>query len=215
MRYLLEIGLEVLKVLIGLGVAGGIAYLIAYQELTRRAFWGRITFSLLTFHDEKPEQVVLDTLLDLSVADVWVNNRILLRNISKAAEQCTIQRPWIWLDGPAMYHVKSGVRHQLSSHFSQGAIARATGKPVQQVSFLLCLCATHSKNSNTQKLRVFVLQKQVLQKIGENVESYKEQNPGKEALLETVQQLWLRYQAEPRDQPDVCVLHSVRIYQTM
>lgn len=212
MQALFEIGLEVIKVLVGLAVAGSLAYFIAYRELARRAFWGRVTFTLISFKSTDPKRVVLDTLLDLGSDDVWVNNRLLLGKIRAAAEQCSDECPWLWMDGPTMYHVKSGIRHQLSSRFSDAAIAKAVGVPVEQTSLLTCLCAVHSKNSNSHKLRAFVFTKDVLRTIGEDVETWIENNPKKRELLQTVACLWKRYQEEPRNKPEECVLHTVRIY---
>lgn len=213
MQALFEIGLEVIKVLIGLSVAGFLAYFIAYRELSRRTFWGRVTFSLITFRSDQQQRIVLDTLLDLASNDVWVNNRVLLGQIRSAAEQCSEERPWLWGDGSSMYHIKSGIRHQLSSHFSEAAIAKAAGEPVEQTTLLTCLCAVHSKHSDSHKLRAFVFTEDTLRTIGENTAELMKENVGKEELLKTLERLWKRYREEPRNQPDQCVLHTVRIYR--
>ena len=214
MRYLYEILLEVLKVLIGLGVAGSLAYYFAYRELARRTFWGRVTFSLFTFRGDS-KKINIDTLLDLAISDVWVNNRVLLRKIQNAAEECNPQSPWIWIDGPEMYHVKSGLRHQLSSRFSDGALHRAMGGKVEHETFLVCLCAVHSTSSNTHKLRAFVLKESFLRDIGQNVSTHKENNPGKEAIIDTMNLIWLQYQNEKKTKPKESVVHHVRIYQRL
>ena len=212
MEIVYDILQEMLKVLVGLGLAGAIAYYIAYRELMKRAFWGRITFSLITFQDEKQDNIVIDTLLDKGVSEVWVNNRVLLGSVRKAAEQCSPEKPWLWIEGPTMYQVKSGLRHQLSSHFSQGAIEKAMGFPVEHTSFLVCLCAVHSEHSNSQKLRAFVIKEEVLKQVATHLEELHSSDPGREAVLNSLAKIWQRYQEEPRDRPAECVVHSVRLY---
>lgn len=204
----------ILQSLAALGLTAAVVWWLARRELIGRSFFSRVTFSYVGLEGEDGKKVVVNTLLDQKLGEVWLDNRILLRSILKAARACDETNPFVVLPPDEMYHVKSGVRHQLSERFADGIMDGAVGLSVKKSELLACLCFTPSDGTGIGKLRAFVIRPDVLERIGKDPETFSAANPKKPKLLSTIAAIherWEKDKSRPDEEHDL--IHAVRIYR--
>ena len=149
----------------------------------------------------------------MQLGEVWINNRLLRRRVIKAAHQCTEEEPFVRLPAKELYHVKSGIRHQLSQRYSEGLVDRALGFQVRKEELLVTLCFTSSKPGRVRKLRALVIRPDVLERIGNSYEAFLEDHPNREYVLKTlraVHQQWKEEKGKPETER---LIHYLRIYR--
>ncbi len=210
----MEILQKVLAWLIGLSISAGVVWFLAYREMIGKSFFGRITFSYIGLEDgENSERITIDTLLDKHLSDVWLNNRILLRSIVSCAQQCNESTPLLVPEKHHLYHVTSGLRHQISERYSDGLIDRALGFEIRKEELLIALCFSASKADGVQKLRALVLHPQILKKIGEQTDAFEKANPKQIPFIKALQAAYKRWQQEENDPKLDRLITKVRVYR--
>ncbi len=215
MESLKQILYGILQNLVPLAITAGVVWWLARRELLGKAFFGRVTFSYIAFEGEGSATIVLNTLLDERLSEVWLDNRVLRRSILRAAHRCDEKNPFVVLPPEEMYHVKSGVRHQLSERFSDGVIDAASGFPVKKSELLTCLCFTPSDSTGVRKLRALVIRPDDLEKVGADATKFLAANPKKHGLVGTIQAIHDRWKKEQGGgiEKNAEVVHKLRIYR--
>ncbi|MCB9644600.1 MAG: hypothetical protein H6728_16120 [Myxococcales bacterium] len=209
----LDVLKEVLGWLIGLSISAGVLWFLAHRELLGRTFFGRITFSYLGLEEDGDSlQITIDTMLDKHLSDVWLNNRVLLRSIVSCAQSCTDDAPIVIPEAHHLYHVKSGIRHQISERYSDGLVDRALGFEIHKEELLVALCFSASKPDGVKKLRALVVRPDILQKVGTQQEAFEKANAKQLHLVKTIQAIHKRWQEE-KDQKKDQLITKVRIYR--
>lgn len=210
----LDVLKEVLGWLIGLSISAGVLWFLAHREMLGRVFFGRITFSYLGIEEEGDDhKITIDTMLDKHLSDVWLNNRVLLRSIVSSAQRCTENTPLIVPEPHHLYHVKSGIRHQISERYSDGIVDRALGFEFRKEELLVALCFSASKPDGVKKLRALVMHPTILNKIGEQSEVFEKANAKNLALIKTIKAIHQRWQEEEKDPKKDQLITKVRIYR--
>lgn len=138
---------------------------IALLALRRRRDWRRKRFTeqvnfSLSYLETEPAgrpRLALRTLLELSAADVWLNEYG-VRKVQRAAERTTPEQPFLRI-GPSedMELVKHAVLNVLSERYSEVFVAKAVGLDVKTQTFLFGLTWERYGDIKTQKLRVMVV----------------------------------------------------------
>ncbi len=210
----LDVLKEVLGWLIGLSISASVVWFLAYREMIGKTFFGRITFSYIGIEDgENNKRITIDTLLDKHLSDVWLNNRVLLRSIIACAQQCNESAPLVVPEKHHLYHVTSGLRHQISERYSDGLIDRALGFEFRKEELLIALCFSASKTDGVQKLRALVIHPQCLKQIGEQTDAFEKANPEQQPFIKTLQAAHKRWQQEENDPKLDRLITKVRVYR--
>lgn len=214
MEFLSRIAIDIASSLGALVLSAGVVWWLARRELIGKTFFSRVTFSYIALEGDDRTTIVLNTLLDERLSEVWLDNRVLRRAILRAAHRCDEKNPFVILPPGEMYHVKSGVRHQLSERFSDGIVDGALGFPVVKAELLACLCFTPSDSTGVRKLRAFVIRPDNLARIGQDPETFRAANAKKPGLVATVEAIHARWTAEKAEgDAEARVIHEVRIYR--
>lgn len=216
-KMLLDLLFEVLKSFAGLALTAVIVWFLAHRELIGKAFFGRVTFSYIGLSNDQGShdgnEVTIETLLDKRLGEVLIDNRVLRSRVFKAAQKCDDQNPFVLLPKGDMYHVKSGVRHQLSGRYSDGVVDRAFDIEVRKQELVTALCFTRSDRGAASKLRAFVVRPDVLDRIAAEYETMVENNPHRKQTLKTLKAMHDRWTEEKAGKNDIKVVHTVRIYR--
>ena len=129
------------------------------RDWRRNQFTEQVNFSLsyLETDGEGHSHLALRTLLELSAANVWLNEYG-VRKVRKAAEQTTLEMPFLLIQPRRdMELVRHAVLNVLSERFAQVFLARAIGVDVRTETFLYGLTWERYGEIKTRKLRVMVV----------------------------------------------------------
>jgi len=221
-----QILFDLLKTVLNFFISSALVYLFALWQLYRGFFWGRVTFTHVgtKHHENFPEnyQIVLDTLMDKPANQVWINNPLLMSRTKKAAERCTPDKPWISLEDGDFWFIKnpsedtekilSGVRQQISEHYSRGVVYKSIHRKVEECKFLFCLSSVRTYNDKVRKLRVIVVRPELLKDIKENYDKYLIYNQDRKETVEVLSKIANRWKEEQEGKHEIKVVYPVRLY---
>lgn len=221
-----QILFDLLKGLLHLILSSALVYVLALWQLYRGFFWGRVTFTHVGVknHKEFPEnyQIVLDTLMDKPANQVWINNPLLMSRTKKAAEKCDLEKPWISLEDNDSWFIRnpiedtekilSGVRQQISEHYSRGVVYKSIGRKIEECKFLFCLSSVRTYNDKVRKLRVIIINPELLNDIKENHDKYLIYNQDRKDTVEVLYKIANRWKEEQEGKHEIKVIYPVRLY---
>jgi len=217
MDFFIEAGFSILKSALSLAFTALLVWLVAYRDLLGQSFFCRITFSFLgqePGESDDPNKISITTLLDKRLSEVVIDNRILRSRVYKAAQKCDEDNPFVILPAKEMYHIKSGIRHQLSERYSDGIMDHAVGFPVRKSELLTCLCFMGSEPGKAKKIRAFVVRPDFIQRVAENYEAFQQANAKNSLFIKMLKKMHEQWQAEQSMGPgEMKLIHKVRIYR--
>lgn len=160
------------KVLFGAGsviVVGAWAWYRARSAWKRREYLDRLNFSLNSF-DGKTLRI--RTLLEESLESIMLN-RIAVGMVRKAAYQARIEDPVLHFEKDDAWFILNGVLNTLSERFSSGILKQdilrnAKGESsttIPSARYVFCLTCEKNAQVRTQKIRVMVIRKDLLQSL--------------------------------------------------
>lgn len=183
-----DLALEALKSLSGVLFGFLVAFFVGWWQLKKGHFWGRVTFTHIGLTPSK--HLVLDTVLDKRAIDVWIDNSVLRNRIRKAAEQCTVSEPFVVLQDKEDEHkIYTGIRNQLSSHFSRGVVYNAFGREVDECFLYFVLCSLDSPTDKSKKLHVIVFTDEFMERFNKDKDEIWSNNKKRCELIRIIQKL--------------------------
>jgi hypothetical protein len=125
----------------------------------RKEFFHRINVSLNSFGSGK---LLIRTIMEKHCDQVFQNSAAVERIIA-AARKTTADDPIIPLPKDDYWYFLNAVLNAITELFAEGEIRRDLGMPVRSGRYLLCLTREVEGDLRMQKIRVMVIQKEILQ----------------------------------------------------
>ncbi len=191
------------KVAIGLGmliVGTVIGWWRARNRWLRKEFFDRINFSLNSIVDGK---LLIRTLMEKSCAEVFLN-QIAVSQLLLAAKRTTEKDPIIPLEKQDYWFFLNSVLNEVSEKFAQGFMMRDVGAPTRVRKYVLCLTNECDGDVRTRKIRVMLLQQQLLENLPE--ETPELESPNHLTRWRTLKLLAERIQSTPHQFLNVEIL---------
>jgi hypothetical protein len=199
MQELIELGIDLfhdhwIKVAIGAGMLflGSLfGWWRARKRWQKKEFFDRVNFSLNSLVDGK---LLIRTLMETSCKAVFLN-QVAVNQILTAAKQTTAADPIIPLAQDDYWFFLNGALNEVSEKFATGFLKRDLGASVQTGRYLLCLTNECDGDIRTRKIRVMLIQQQLLEKLPE--EQPELESPNHSTRWKTLQAMSERYQSTP------------------
>jgi len=178
-----DVFLEILKGLSGIFFGFVIATLVGWWQLKKGHFWGRVTFTHASL--TKDMNLCFDTMLDKRAIDVWIDNSVLRNRIRVKAEKCSNKKPFVCLENAEDNHkIYTGIRNQISAHFSRGIVYKAFQRNVGECIFYFSFCSLNSPSDKSKKLHVLIYTADFMEKLMAYKNLIYKKNPSKKELID-------------------------------
>ncbi len=184
------------KVLIGAGLLT-LGWLVGWwrarSRWLKKEFFDRINFSLNSIVDGK---LLIRTLMEKACESVFLN-QIAVAQLLAAAKRTTAENPIIPLPRDDYWFFLNAALNEVSEKFANGFMMRDIGAPIRMRKYVLCLTNECDGEIRTRKLRVMLIQQQLLEKLPEEMPAL--ESPNHETRWRTLQLLASRYQSNPHE----------------
>ena len=141
-------------------LAVGLAYWRKKRQWETRSFLQQVNFSLNLVREDT---LCLRTLAEHTALDVWLSE-VAVQEVLAAARRTTLEQPFLSLpNDDDMGYVKRGILNVLSQQFASAFVAEAVGGETERGEFVLGITCEKYGSVRTQKLRVMVIERSVLE----------------------------------------------------
>ena len=190
--------LDVVLGLVELGITVGTLVLVVKtyyatrSNWSRREFIDRVNFSL-NYMDGNT--LKLRTLRESHIDDILLNNEHGKKIVVKTAQTTSLEKPFLEFPAEDQWMILNAILNELSEQFARGFLAQSMGTPVRGITYVFGLTCERDPRINMNKIRVMLIEKDLLEKIDEfEDEKMQYESPKHSVRLQTLKQmkqLWL------------------------
>ena len=191
------------KVVIGAGmlfVGWLFGWWRARNRWLKKEFFDRVNFSLNSIVDGK---LLIRTLMENPCEEVFLN-QVAVKQILAAAKLTTEADPIVPLAKDDYWFFLNGALNEISEKFAPGFLMRDMGAPVQTRKYVLCLTNECAGDIRTRKIRVMLVQQQLLEQFPEEPPEF--ESPNHLTRWKTLKTMSERFQSAPHQFMSVEIL---------